>query len=158
MKCINCGHELEPGSGFCPECGMIMSLGSETETIKEPEIEVKNNQSTGIDDDFMAYLYEDEEVSGAKELEADETEQFVDVETYDEEPEEAEDILQNEENEAVSEEVEAEEAYIPEASEEAEEEAEDAEADAEIIAESETEPEEADEPEADDAAEAEDAV
>ncbi|MGN0467121.1 MAG: SH3 domain-containing protein [Acutalibacteraceae bacterium] len=26
MKCTNCGHELEPGSGFCENCGMIMSL------------------------------------------------------------------------------------------------------------------------------------
>ncbi len=26
MKCSFCGHELEPGSGFCPECGTMMSL------------------------------------------------------------------------------------------------------------------------------------
>ena len=29
MKCPNCGHELEPGSGFCENCGMITSLENE---------------------------------------------------------------------------------------------------------------------------------
>lgn len=26
MKCSFCGHELEPGSNFCPECGTMMSV------------------------------------------------------------------------------------------------------------------------------------
>ena len=31
MKCNNCGHELKPGSGFCENCGMIISIGNEQE-------------------------------------------------------------------------------------------------------------------------------
>lgn len=83
MKCVNCGHEIEDGSGFCPECGMIMSLESGTEKIQNKEKTDKKNKD-GIDDDFMAYLYEDEEEKETKpqELEADKTEQIVPVEEY----------------------------------------------------------------------------
>ena len=34
MKCSFCGKELEAGAEFCPECGMILSLGGVTD---EPE-------------------------------------------------------------------------------------------------------------------------
>ena len=35
MKCGFCGSELENGAQFCPNCGMIISLGDENDTANE---------------------------------------------------------------------------------------------------------------------------
>ena len=35
MKCSFCGHELEPGSNFCPECGTMMSFDDEAPQEKK---------------------------------------------------------------------------------------------------------------------------
>ena len=37
MKCSFCGSELEPGAGFCPNCGTIISLDNEFVSPKQPE-------------------------------------------------------------------------------------------------------------------------
>lgn len=36
MKCPFCGSELEPGAGFCPNCGTILSLDNEFVSPKQP--------------------------------------------------------------------------------------------------------------------------
>lgn len=77
MKCTNCGHELEPGSGFCRHCGMIMSLD-------EPQNE-KENSNQGADDSF-GYIEQNqpetqEEASPAVESEKTEEPAALDDET-----------------------------------------------------------------------------
>ena len=42
MKCSFCGAELEPGSGFCPECGTLIGLDNNFERPKETEKKVEN--------------------------------------------------------------------------------------------------------------------
>ena len=37
MKCSFCGSELEPGAGFCPNCGTIISLDNEFVSPKQPD-------------------------------------------------------------------------------------------------------------------------
>ncbi len=62
MKCTNCGHELEPGSGFCENCGTIMSLDDDYNPFES------NNEES---------VYINENPGTARELEADDTEQIV---------------------------------------------------------------------------------
>ena len=38
MKCSFCGHELEPGAGFCPNCNTIISLDNEFVSPKQPDL------------------------------------------------------------------------------------------------------------------------
>lgn len=96
MKCINCGHELENGSGFCENCGMILSLdGDDSYNENEAMQDVYSSASFEDDNsDFEAYFEnaaEDEQQAEngemPRELEADETEQIAYVETYDEDGE-----------------------------------------------------------------------
>ena len=92
MKCSNCGHELEPGSGFCENCGMITSLDEEN-----GDTSVKDNQAGFSSDDFSkptedsvgageSFLTADGETGfvddAPRELEADSTEQIVPVFEY----------------------------------------------------------------------------
>ena len=42
MKCGFCGNELENGAQFCPNCGMIISLGEENETAQENDTVVES--------------------------------------------------------------------------------------------------------------------
>lgn len=66
MKCPNCGHELEGGSGFCEYCGMIISL--DEEPIKEKESSsAKRNIKPNFDDDFVEYLENDNRDVGTDE-------------------------------------------------------------------------------------------
>lgn len=37
MKCSFCGHELEPGSNFCPECGTMMSVDDDVSSAVSDE-------------------------------------------------------------------------------------------------------------------------
>ena len=100
MKCPNCGHELEPGSGFCENCGMITSLENEeapaSSENKESAREVYNAQPETTDAETVHEPSDDGEVpvedtdsSVPYELEADETEQIVPVVEYDEKDSEA---------------------------------------------------------------------
>ncbi len=42
MKCGFCGNELENGAQFCPNCGMIISLGEENESAQENDAVVES--------------------------------------------------------------------------------------------------------------------
>lgn len=66
MKCPNCGHELEGGSGFCEYCGMIISLDEEPKKEKEAS-SAKRNIKPNFDDDFVEYLETDNTDDGADE-------------------------------------------------------------------------------------------
>ena len=116
MKCSFCGKELEQGAEFCPECGMILSLGGVT---NEPE------EKPGIEEDieipeytpnvFRAMDFEQEPDVPAMELEViDEEETAVVVEAI------PEFVAQEDEQEVV----EVAEAEVIEEAEAAQEEAE----------------------------------
>lgn len=77
MKCTNCGHELEPGSGFCENCGTIMSLDNDfEETAIESNDIFSGSESVENEPEFNAVV----DTLLAKELEIDETEQVVESE------------------------------------------------------------------------------
>ncbi|MCM1365013.1 MAG: SH3 domain-containing protein [Faecalibacterium sp.] len=84
MKCTNCGHELEPGSGFCDNCGTIMSLDNEIDEVTENDSIDIFSGSEPVDNEpefsNIADGYEH-----AMELEIDETEQVVESETVSDE-------------------------------------------------------------------------
>jgi len=114
MKCGFCGKELTEGAEFCPECGMILSLGGVSE---EPEVKSEAEEELEIPEYtpnvFKAMDFEEEPAQPAMELEAsDEEETAVVVEAipeYVDETEEAEAIEEAEEEmqeEAVAEEQE----------------------------------------------------
>ena len=42
MKCGFCGNELENGAQFCPNCGMIISLGEENDAAQENDAVVES--------------------------------------------------------------------------------------------------------------------
>lgn len=100
MKCPNCGHELEPGSGFCENCGMITSLENEEAPASsenhdnarevsggQPEItDAETVHEPSADGEAPA---EDTDSNVPYELEADETEQIVPVVEYNEKDSEA---------------------------------------------------------------------
>lgn len=111
MKCINCGHELEPGSGFCENCGMLMSLddnyGAEdtteaTDIFSEAAAYTEQTAEQAAESQAEEYTSDKET---AEELETDETEEFVESEAVSEEeaavsdpePDEAESDAQPEE-------------------------------------------------------------
>ena len=74
MKCSFCGKELEAGAEFCPECGMILSLGGvtdEPETTAEQEPEIPEYTPNV----FKAMDFEEEPVLPAMELEVTDTEE-----------------------------------------------------------------------------------
>lgn len=97
MKCSNCGHEIENGSGFCENCGMILSLDGDS-SYNENELMQDVYSSVSFEDDnseFESYFENEEdenfqdtlqteEIEMPRELEADETEQIAYVEAYDE--------------------------------------------------------------------------
>ncbi len=108
MKCSFCGKELEDGAEFCPECGMILSLGGvseEPETTAEQEPEIPEYTPNV----FKAMDFEEEPTRPAMELEVTDTEETAvvveaipeyvneEVQTVDEVDEPAEEILQEEE-------------------------------------------------------------
>ena len=101
MKCSNCGHELEPGSGFCENCGMIISLDGDENIQQTPSdiysaepFEAENEQSpvTQNGRENPAYV----ETESPRELEADATEQIVPVFEYPEKEDEAENFAESE--------------------------------------------------------------
>ena len=101
MKCSNCGHELEPGSGFCENCGMIISLDGDENIQQTPSdiysaepFEAENEQSpvTQNGQENPAYV----ETESPRELEADATEQIVPVFEYPEKEDEAENFAESE--------------------------------------------------------------
>ena len=68
MKCSFCGKELPQGAEFCPECGMILSLGGaveEKEASAEAEVEIPEYTPNV----FQAMDFEEEVSEPAKELE-----------------------------------------------------------------------------------------
>lgn len=82
MKCTNCGHELEPGSGFCENCGTIMSLDSEfDESVENESIDVFSG-SEPVDENEPEF---NNDIETAQELEIDETEQVVESEVVSDE-------------------------------------------------------------------------
>lgn len=84
MKCSNCGHELEPGSGFCENCGMIISLDEENTAPEEQKIEDIYSSSPITDTQERETATDTAEVTenSPRELEADATEQIVPVVEY----------------------------------------------------------------------------
>lgn len=75
MKCGFCGNELENGAQFCPNCGMIISLGEENEAAQENDTVVESVYNV-----FKSNIEkEKQEVPSqtAKELEIDPTEEKV---------------------------------------------------------------------------------
>lgn len=92
MKCSNCGHELEPGSGFCENCGMITSLDEEngdtsfnenqsgfsSDAFSKPTEDSVSGETTFLTADGETGFVDD----SPRELEADSTEQIVPVFEY----------------------------------------------------------------------------
>lgn len=64
MRCPNCGHELENGSGFCENCGMILSLDNTGRESVQSTPTQRRKIKPNFDDDFVEYL----EVSEADEM------------------------------------------------------------------------------------------
>ncbi len=78
MKCSFCGKELAEGAEFCPECGMILSLGGVTNEPVENEIkEVEIPEYTP--NVFRAMDFEEETVVPAMELEVTDEEETAEV-------------------------------------------------------------------------------
>lgn len=101
MKCSNCGHELEPGSGFCENCGMIISLDGDENIQQTPsdiysaepfEAESEQSPVTQNGQENPAYV----ETESPRELEADATEQIVPVFEYPEKEDETENFAESE--------------------------------------------------------------
>ena len=77
MKCSFCGKELPQGAEFCPECGMILSLGGaveEKEAPAEAEIEIPD-----VPNVFQPMEFEEEVSEPAMELEAADEEEAAPV-------------------------------------------------------------------------------
>ena len=75
MKCGFCGNELENGAQFCPNCGMIISLGEENEAAKENDVVVESVYNV-----FKSNIEKEKKdvpVETAKELAVDPTEEKV---------------------------------------------------------------------------------
>lgn len=76
MKCGFCGNELENGAQFCPNCGMIISLGEENETAQENDTVVESVYNV-----FKRNIEKEKkkavDIESAKELEVDPTEEKV---------------------------------------------------------------------------------
>ncbi len=76
MKCGFCGNELENGAQFCPNCGMIISLGEENEATQENDAVVESVYNV-----FKSNIDKEKKKAAttetAKELEADPTEEKV---------------------------------------------------------------------------------
>lgn len=78
MKCSYCGKELPAGAEFCPECGMILSLGGAVEEKEAPaEAEVEIPEYTP--NVFQAMDFEEEVSEPARELEATDVEEEAPV-------------------------------------------------------------------------------
>ena len=78
MKCSYCGKELPDGAEFCPECGMILSLGGAVEEKEAPaEAEVEIPEYTP--NVFQAMDFEEEVSEPARELEAADVEEEAPV-------------------------------------------------------------------------------
>ncbi len=77
MKCNFCGNDLPQGADFCPECGMIISLGSEEskpevpEVPEAPEIPEAPEVPEFTPNVFKTMDFEEEAPVAAAELEAD---------------------------------------------------------------------------------------
>lgn len=56
MRCPNCGHELEKGSGFCESCGMILSLDNTGRETTQGTQSNRRKIKPNFDDDFVEYL------------------------------------------------------------------------------------------------------
>lgn len=76
MKCNYCGKELPQNADFCPECGMIISLGDSEEPAKDTS-EVQIPEFTP--NVFKTMDFEAEESQQAMELEADNAEETAPV-------------------------------------------------------------------------------
>ena len=74
MKCNYCGNELPQGSDFCPECGMIISLGGSEETTPEtPDTAEAPEVPEYTPNVFRTMEIEEEAPVAAAELAADTT-------------------------------------------------------------------------------------
>ena len=76
MKCGFCGNELENGAQFCPNCGMIISLGEENDAAQEHDAVVESVYNV-----FKSNIEKEEKapevVPTAQELAIDPTEEKV---------------------------------------------------------------------------------
>ncbi len=115
MKCSFCGKELTDGAEFCPECGMILSIGGVSE---EPEVKAEAEEEAEVPEYtpnvFKAMDFEEEPVQPAMELEVNDIEETaVVVEAVPEYVAEIEEIEEaGEAEQEVQEEPEAEEIYV----------------------------------------------
>lgn len=125
MKCGFCGKELTEGAEFCPECGMILSLGGVID-----EADVKENEVNEVEvpeftpNVFRAMDFEQEQEVPAMELEVTDEEETAEVveiipEYVQPVEEPSETVTQEAAEEAAAETAQAvEEAQEPEAQEE----------------------------------------
>ncbi len=65
MKCSFCGHELDPGSNFCPECGTMMSVDEEVPAVSqeqkyEPDSAEAYSKEEGVNEPSSAESDEEE--------------------------------------------------------------------------------------------------
>ena len=118
MKCSFCGKELEQGAEFCPECGMILSLGGVSD---QPEEKAQVSEETEIPEYtpnvFKAMDFEEEPEVPAMELEVTDTEETAVVVEAIPEYVPEEEIVEVSEPETVEEAVEAVEEEIYDAPE-----------------------------------------
>lgn len=75
MKCINCGHELDPNAEYCENCGMLVGIdddGSQKETHTDSEfvVNIPENFTVNEDDSQSVEKYNDTQ---AGDFAADET-------------------------------------------------------------------------------------
>lgn len=76
MKCSFCGKELEQGAEFCPECGMILSLGD----VDTDNNEIENTEVPEFTPNvFRGMEFEEEPQIPAMELEVEENEEIAPV-------------------------------------------------------------------------------
>ena len=101
MKCSNCGHELEPGSGFCENCGMIISLDGD-ENIQQTPSDIYSAEPFEAESEQSTVTQNGQEnpepfdTASPRELEADATEQIVPVFEYPEKEDETENFAESE--------------------------------------------------------------
>ncbi len=76
MKCGFCGNELENGAQFCPNCGMIISIGDENDAAQENDAVVENVYNV-FKGNIEKEKKETVQNETAKELEVDPTEEKV---------------------------------------------------------------------------------
>lgn len=86
MRCPNCGHELANGSGFCENCGMILSLDNTGRESAQSKPTQRRKIKPNFNDDFIEYL------DSGEEQEFPERKVKSEPYTFEQEPNDGEDV------------------------------------------------------------------